>query len=458
MKKTVKFFSLTFLCSLILVILAYVVFPGASNAFEPTFKDGVQMGSVKLEGKTLAEATNLVNKDVTSKSKIISLCCNQNHYEVLPNLDAIPSMINNILTQKIKNYSVSEKIKIEEVYPSLNVVLEEICTENCLDAVSSQVLFNPNNEQKFEITPSQKGLCFSKEEILKELQYRYDNKKPLNINIKLQEVLPECNESSFEGKLNKMSEFKTSLKNSQEGRKYNVALALSKINGLVVNSGETVSFNKITGPQTLEGGYSNAIVILNGKFTEGVGGGICQASTTLYNACVLANLEINEVHKHTLPVGYVELAFDAMVSEGYADMVFTNTSENPIYIKAGVEGDAAFCEIYGKTMEENEKIEREFELIDTIKAEKDDVIVDENGAYSDKVLYKGEFYRLKHPKDGYEAKGYKLKKVDGKVVSREEIRHEIYKAVNGVVVEGAQDLPAGWTIPESSKASAVIYN
>lgn len=458
MKKTVKFFSLAFMFSILAVIMVYVFLPYLKNDSQETFSDGVEVSQVNLSGKTMSEAVSLVNKEITGKSKIISVNCNGKYYEAPPNLDAVPSLINNILTLKLKNESVNTGIKIEQIYPGVNVMLDEISEENCIDAVSSSVVFNPNNEQMFNVTPSQKGLCFNKEKVLEELQYRYDNKKPLTINIELSEIEPDCTEECFDGKLNKISEFSTSLKNSQAGRKYNVALALSKINGLVVNSGETVSFNKLTGPQTLDGGYSNAIVILNGKFTEGVGGGICQASTTLYNACVLANLEINEVHKHTLPVGYVELAFDAMVSEGYADMVFTNTSENPIYIKAGVEGDAAYCEIYGKTMEENEKIEREFELVDTIKAEKDDVIVDDNGEYSDKVLYKGEFYRLKYPKDGYEAKGYKLKLVDGKVVSREEIRHEIYKPVNGIVVEGAQELPAGWQIPETNTAAAILGN
>ena len=456
MKKTIKFFSIAFVFSLVAVLMAYVLLGNVNVPFEQTFSDGVEVGQINLAGKTIGEAQSLVSKEVQSKSKIISLKCNEKYYEVLPNLDAVPSMVNNILTQKLKNNTTSGKIKIEEVYPNLNVVLDEICSENCVEPVSSKVIFNPEYEQMFEITKSQNGFNFNKEQILQNLQTSFDNKLPLNLNIELEEIEPECREDCFDGKLNKMSEFKTSLKNSQAGRKYNVALALSKINGLVVNSKETISFNKLTGPQTLDNGYSNAIIILNGRFTEGVGGGICQASTTLYNACVLANLEINEVHKHTLPVGYVELAFDAMVSEGYADMVFTNTSENPVYIKAGVEGDTAYCEIYGATLKENEKIEREFELIETIKAEKDDIITDLNGEYSDKVLYKGEYYRLKHPKDGYEAKGYKLKIVDGVVVSREEIRHEIYKPVNGVVVEGSQELPAGWQIPENNRLAVVL--
>ena len=110
--------------------------------------------------------------------------------------------------------------------------------------------------------------------------------------------------------------------NSKQRRLHNVGLALSKFDGMTIKSGEEVSFNAVTSPQTVEGGYEKSIIIFNGQFVEGVGGGLCQASTTLYNAVILADLEVIEVSKHTLPVGYIELALDAMVSENWSDMRF----------------------------------------------------------------------------------------------------------------------------------------
>ena len=108
-------------------------------------------------------------------------------------------------------------------------------------------------------------------------------------------------------------------------------MALEKFNGLVINPNEEISFNSITGPHTSENGYKSAIVIYNGEFTDGIGGGICQASTTLYNALLTSGVQINEVHKHTLPIRYVPLALDAMVSEYTADLKFVNTTDYPTF-------------------------------------------------------------------------------------------------------------------------------
>lgn len=454
MKKTVKILSIAaVICAM--VVVAFSVFMPNFTKAEQVFETGETMQSVNIEGLSVKQATDAVSNNIKNTSGEIIMACGNKEYVCYPNLNAVPSLISNILVQKIKDKNVSAKISVFDVYPTLNQEIDNLIQENNIQPVDAKVVFNPDGENMFEITPSKMGLCVDKEQLIFELEQNFKHHRPLMVDVKMQEVEPQTLESDFVNKLDLMGSFTTSLKNSQEGRKHNVALALSKINGLVVNSGETVSFNNLTSPQTAENGYANAIIILNGKFTEGVGGGICQASTTVYNACVLANLEINEVHKHTLPVGYVELAFDAMVSEGTSDFVFTNNSVNPIYIKAGVSGDDAYCEIYGRTLEQNQKIEREFELVDTIKPEEDEIIVDKNGEYSDKVLYKGEYFRLKYPKDGYEAKAYKTLIEDGVEIERTLIRHEIYKAVPGVVVEGAGELPEGWEIPKENTLSAV---
>ena len=227
-----------------------------------------------------------------------------------------------------------------------------------------------------------------------------------------------------------------------------MALALKKLNGTIVKPNETKSFNQIVGPQTESGGYESAIIIINGAFKNGIGGGICQASTTLYNALLLADVEVDEVHKHTLPVKYVEMALDAMVSEGTSDLVFKNTSDNDLYIKSYVKGDDATVEIYGKSLPDGVTVKRSAEFIKSIPHGGDKVIVDTNGEYRDKVIYKGEYYRLKYPVDGYEAKAYKEYYKDGKLIDKQEIRHEKYSPQQGIVIEGAEDLPEGFVLPK----------
>ena len=246
------------------------------------------------------------------------------------------------------------------------------------------------------------------------------------------------NEDFYIDKLSLLGEFSTDLSTSKGGRKHNVDLALKRFNGKIIEGGQKVSFNEITGPHTYDNGYHSAIVIVNGEFVEGVGGGICQASTTLYNALLLSGVEINEVHKHTLPVGYVELSLDAMVSEGWADLKFTNLSEYPIYIKANVEGDKAYVKVYGKPLEEGITYKRSVEYVRTIPHGGDKIIKDEKGEYSDKVTYEGEYFRISYPKEGYEAKGFLEKYKNDELISRVMIRHEIYEPKNGLLIEGVK--------------------
>ena len=172
-----------------------------------------------------------------------------------------------------------------------------------------------------------------------------------------------------------------------------------------------------------------------------MGGGICQASSTLYNALLLSGVEINEVHKHTLPVRYVPLALDAMVSEYTADLKFTNTSDYPIYIKTSSTPNNVTVEIFSHPLEYTYKTRSE--TLETIESNGDKIIEDIEGKYSSKVIFKGEYFRLSYPKEGYVAKSYLQKFKGDEMIEEIEIRNEIYSPQLGVVVEGCEPLPTG---------------
>ena len=352
----------------------------------------------------------------------------------------------NYVAQKTGNFSTG----LKAVFKNFDKKIDEIEKEINTQPQNAYVEFKPNDEKMFNVVEAGSGVKLNKEKLIKDLEKSFLNTKDITVYATTSSVEPEIKANYFDDKLNLQSTFSTSLKNSQEGRRHNVSLALKKLNGLVVKPNEMISFNSITGPQTQAGGYENAVIIFNGKFTNGIGGGICQASTTLYNALVLANLQIDEVHKHTLPVKYVELSLDAMVSDGYADLIFTNNSENDIYIKSYVNGDDATVEIYGKSIPENTTIKRVAEFIGNIPHNGDKIVPDINGEYADKVLYKGEYYRLKYPCEGYEAKAFKEYYRDGKLIDREEIRHEKYQPQDGIIIEGTQELPEGFVLPEQT--------
>ena len=130
-----------------------------------------------------------------------------------------------------------------------------------------------------------------------------------------------------------LSSFTTRFDGGNAARSHNIRLAAKLINGSVVKNGETFSFNATVGQRTPERGFKRAKIIENGEFVEGIGGGVCQASTTIYNAVLTAGLKIEEWHRHTLKSSYVKPSFDAMVNSNGADLVFVNDTASPIYIR-----------------------------------------------------------------------------------------------------------------------------
>ena len=154
----------------------------------------------------------------------------------------------------------------------------------------------------------------------------------------------------------RLASFATLFDSSNRPRSFNIALACGKINGISILPGETFSFNDTVGPRTAENGFKTAKIISGGKFVEGVGGGVCQVSTTLYNAVVLSGLKIVEFHPHSLKVSYVEPSRDAMVSGTYFDLKFKNTRKTPVYVRANADNGRIVCTIYG----EDDSVKRTF--------------------------------------------------------------------------------------------------
>lgn len=132
-----------------------------------------------------------------------------------------------------------------------------------------------------------------------------------------------------------------------EARAKNIQLGISKINGTVIAPGEEFSFKKTLGSVTEEDGYSEAKVFLNGEVIKGIGGGLCQVSTTLFQSLVRSGLPITERHNHSFTVSYYDVGLDATYSDPGPDLKFVNDTAHPVTIKGLTENDAAIFEIYG---------------------------------------------------------------------------------------------------------------
>ncbi|MBQ0105573.1 MAG: VanW family protein [Armatimonadetes bacterium] len=145
----------------------------------------------------------------------------------------------------------------------------------------------------------------------------------------------------------KLASYTTDFSGGDNGKCINIALSAEKCNGSVLLPGEEFSFNKTVGPRSEETGFADSICFENGRKVMGMGGGICQTSTTIFNAVLLAGLEIAERHNHSLKVFYVPLGQDAMVAWGYADFKFRNNTDYPVVLFATVKDNKLICELWG---------------------------------------------------------------------------------------------------------------
>lgn len=130
----------------------------------------------------------------------------------------------------------------------------------------------------------------------------------------------------------------TRLNNSPPNRNNNIILACAQINGTIIRSGDIFSFNQVVGPRSREKGYLPASIFVGQKVVPGIGGGICQVSSTIYNSALIAGLKIIERHPHTLAVNYVIPGYDASVHWGGADFRFQNNRDKDLQILSSVNG------------------------------------------------------------------------------------------------------------------------
>jgi len=169
------------------------------------------------------------------------------------------------------------------------------------------------------------------------------------IKLIVNDVPPSVTAETLKANIVEIANFNTPLLDKQPSRIKNIQLALSSINGYILNPNEEFSFNKVVGNRTQERGYvvAPAIIKKDDDYEMGyeVGGGVCQISTTLYNAALNCGLKITERHEHSKPIPYVEEGKDATVSYGAVDLRFVNNRSHPIKLSAYIEGDCLYVAI-----------------------------------------------------------------------------------------------------------------
>jgi vancomycin resistance protein YoaR len=217
----------------------------------------------------------------------------------------------------------------------------------------------------------------------------------------------------------------TRLINSSAARTNNIRLSCAKINGKILNPGELFSFNQTVGPRTSAAGYQSAAIFSGNQVIQGIGGGICQTVSTIYNVVLEAGLSVVERHRHSLKVAYVAPGRDATVAWGSLDFKFKNSNNYPICLNTEVIGGKIIMRIFGRKTTTN-IVKLHPDIIETVTPGEDEVEIDDSLADGEKII-------VRKPKNGVRVILYRdTYSEDNVLLDREKISEDYYKPVRGL--------------------------
>lgn len=330
-----------------------------------------------------------------------------------------------IVTQ-LKNIHIPyEEIEIPVEKREPNPIdLEKIRNEIYKEPKDAYVEKNPT---KVHVEENGVDFAISIEEAKKLLE---EDKKEYEIPLKITKPKKKLSDLGEEAFPDQLATFSTIYDASAKNRAYNIELATKKINGTVIMPGETFSYNKTVGSRTIEAGWKEGTAYISGKVVPSVGGGVCQVSSTLYNAALLANLEITERTNHTFTVDYVAASRDATVYYGSLDFCFKNTRSYPVKIKATAKNGVCKISLCGI----KEKVEYEVIIQSKITS-----YINKTTTYKeDPTLEEGKEKIEQYGFNGCRSEGYKILKLNGKIVSQTLLSKDTYSPQERIVKRGTK--------------------
>ncbi|NLO81473.1 MAG: hypothetical protein GX094_00175 [Clostridiales bacterium] len=309
--------------------------------------------------------------------------------------------------------------------------LEAIAQEINYDPVDADIKFYPDRENKFEIIEEKPGLKLDVESLYSDLVEKMKNEEYCQVVLSPEDVPAKITKAHLQKATYRIAQFSTSVATSTADRKHNVRLALSKVNGYRLDPGEVFSFNEVVGPRTAKRGFRSAPVIMPDKsLQDDYGGGVCQASSTIYNAALRADLEIVERYHHSFPIAYVPIGLDATVSYGGVDLKFRNNKDTPIFIRTFSSGNNVYVEIYGEKFPNNGYITCSSTVTSVVAAPAPKRILDKSGKY---VKQPGGQVEHVKSRNGYKVTSYKTYYENGKKVWTKVIAHDYYRPIQGII-------------------------
>ena len=338
---------------------------------------------------------------------------------------ALTEEINKLILEKIQGST-----KNEIIIPVVEKTPDEIDLEKLRNEVYKEAKNASYDKNTSKLTTHVDGVDFKvtideAKAILKEAKEEYEI--PLDIT-KPDITTDKLGEEAFPEKL---SSFSTRYDASNINRSTNIELSSSAINGKILLPGEQFSFNGVVGPRTKAKGYQMAGAYAAGELIETYGGGVCQVSSTIYNAVLYANLEIVERTNHSSVVSYVDCGRDATVSYGSKDFKFKNPREYAIKLKAHASNGILTVEIWGIPEEEDVEIE--------LTSEVTDVVICNTKYVYDSKLAPGQEVVEAIGANGAKSIAYKITKKNGRIISKDVLSEDSYNPMAKIIKTGSKN-------------------
>lgn len=445
-KNIILFLSIIILFSFVSLAVANAAFSITDNIY-----DGVFVGSISVGGLSISEAKQKIEEFYTNKLndappiiiryKEQTWTLSSTDIELSIDADALAFEAYNIgrsgnLFTKLQNrylavnHGAKIPLKMKYSQDKLNTYFENI---------AQLINQNPKNasiqyvNKTVQIESESIGYKVNIEKTEETLLSKMNTTIPVVIELVVDEVNPSVTTQDLQSIDGLLSVYITQFDQYNKNRSENILLAVKSINNTLIRPNELFSFNQNVGLRLEKFGYKEAPVFIDGKLVLDWGGGVCQVSSTLYNAALLADMTIEERTSHYHPAPYVPLGQDAAVADNLLDLKFKNSLPYSIYIKSEIIGNQLSIYILGKTSLSSPEIR----IISADKKILEPTVI----IKQDSSLDLGKEILETEGQKGYQVSTYRVKLQNGKEISRECISTDEFKAEDKVIRVGTKLAP-----------------
>lgn len=273
---------------------------------------------------------------------------------------------------------------------------------------------------RINVTPHKTGYMMDVDLSLARVEESLVERTLNDVELCVTELTPDISTRMLDQINTRLAVFQTTFSTANEGRVHNIKTACSKIDQKVLLPGEVFSMDRELGDRTEKNGYRQAKVIVNNELVDGLGGGICQVTSTIYNSALLSGLQIVERKNHSLPLTYVDLGRDATISQGYIDFKFKNNNGYAIVVEARITGNQVSVAIWGRKPQNGYRYRIRTKIVERVEAKGVELVTDPS-------LKPGERVVVREAVPGYKVEVYRdTVDADGKVIKTEQISVDRY--------------------------------